>query len=908
MTAEARLRAVPFGALAGLADALAPALSEVVEGAAAERVLDRFLRAHRDLDAAGRQACAEAIFGVGLWRRRLRHGLGGRPDSPRLLLALLLRDLAGRTDAAALAGLPAEALPPPGPLPTALADRTSLPDWLAAELTRAAGAEAGALADALNLPGPVALRVNRLLGDRDGLAEALAAEGVATRPSALARDGLVVLSPRANIRGLAAWRDGRCEVQDEGSQLLALALGARAGERVLDRCAGAGGKALALAGAVGPDGRVLACDTDEERLARLVERAARAGAARIVERLGASPASSLTVDAALVDAPCSELGPLRRGPDLRWRLDPAGFDALPPLQLALLRDAARCVRAGGRLVYATCTFRSEENDAVALAFESAEPGWERVAPVAPAEVLGPDRFLRTFPHRHGTDGFFAAAWVRRAELDRLHAMTGTASWDRFRRYRSELPALGFSLDASRMGLDEPFLDRLAKPLEQAFAAMAALEAGAIANPDEQRMVGHYWLRAPERAPRPELRREIEAALAEVKRFAADVHAARVKPERAARFTRLLCVGIGGSALGPMFVADALGGASDRLAPAFLDNTDPDGFARVLARLGPALGETLVVVTSKSGGTPETRNGMLAVEAAFTRAGLSFARHAVAVTQAGSALDRRAEAAGWLARFPMWDWVGGRTSELSAVGLLPAALQGLDVDGLLAGAAAMDQATRVADAVANPAALLALCWYQATGGVGDKAMVVLPYKDSLLLLSRYLQQLVMESLGKRLDLQGHRVEQGLTVYGNKGSTDQHAYVQQLRDGVPDFFAAFVRVLEPGGEPLEVEPGVTAGRLPPRPAARHPRRALRERAGLADHHRAAGRRARRGGAHRPLRAGGRALRLAHRRQRLPPAGRRGGQEGGGRRCSRCRGRCWRRSGPSRATRRRWPRPPA
>ena len=152
----------------------------------------------------------------------------------------------------------------------------------------------------------------------------------------------------------------------------------------------------------------------------------------------------------------------------------------------------------------------------------------------------------------------------------------------------------------------------------------------------------------------------------------------------------------------MFVADALGGPGrDRLAPEFLDNTDPDGFARVLARLGPALAETLVVVTSKSGGTPETRNGMLAVEAAFARAGLAFARHAVAITQVGSALDRRAEADGWLARFPMWDWVGGRTSELSAVGLLPAALQGLDVDGLLAGAAAMDEATRVADALRQP---------------------------------------------------------------------------------------------------------------------------------------------------------------------------------------------------------------
>ncbi len=389
-------------------------------------------------------------------------------------------------------------------------------------------------------------------------------------------------------------------------------------------------------------------------------------------------------------------------------------------------------------------------------------------------------------------------------------MTGIARWDRFRSFRADLPGLGFSLDASRMGIEPALLERLAAPLAQAFADMQALEGGSIANPDERRMVGHYWLRAPALAPRPELRQAIEGALLDVKRFSADVHAGRVKPERAARFTRLLCVGIGGSSLGPMFVADALGDPGrDRLAPLFLDNTDPDGFARALARLGPALAETLVVVTSKSGGTPETRNGMLAVEAAFARAGLAFPRHAVAITQAGSALDQRALAAGWLGRFPMWDWIGGRTSELSAVGLLPAALQGLDIDGLLSGAAEMDLATRVAEPVANPAALMALSWYQATGGVGDKAMVVLPYKDSLLLFSRYLQQLVMESLGKRLDLQGHRVDQGLTVYGNKGSTDQHAYVQQLRDGVSDFFAAFLRVLEPGGEPLEVEPGVTAG---------------------------------------------------------------------------------------------------
>jgi glucose-6-phosphate isomerase len=260
----------------------------------------------------------------------------------------------------------------------------------------------------------------------------------------------------------------------------------------------------------------------------------------------------------------------------------------------------------------------------------------------------------------------------------------------------------------------------------------------------------------------------------------------------------------------MFVADALGrGADDRLAPHFLDNTDPDGFARVLGALDARLASTLVVVTSKSGGTPETRNGMLAVRAAFERRGLRFPPQAVAITQPGSALDAAAGRDGWLERFPMWDWVGGRTSATSAVGLLPAALQGIDVDALLAGARACDEATRAHDVLRNPAALLALCWLRVTGGKGGRAMVVLPYKDRLLLFARYLQQLVMESLGKRNDRAGRRVEQGLSVYGNKGSTDQHAFVQQLRDGVNDFFVVFLRVLESGGDGLVVEPGVTAG---------------------------------------------------------------------------------------------------
>jgi glucose-6-phosphate isomerase len=230
----------------------------------------------------------------------------------------------------------------------------------------------------------------------------------------------------------------------------------------------------------------------------------------------------------------------------------------------------------------------------------------------------------------------------------------------------------------------------------------------------------------------------------------------------------------------------------------------------LAQLKDRLTSTLVIVISKSGGTPETRNGMIEAKKVFADRGLDFSRQAVAITMAGSQMDQLARSEGWLARFPMFDWVGGRTSELSAVGLLNAALQGIDIRGLLAGAKEMDQATRVPHLKQNPAALLALSWYFAGNGKGEKDMVVLPYKDSLLLFSRYLQQLVMESLGKEKDLNGQIVHQGIAVYGNKGSTDQHAYVQQLREGVANFFMTFIEVLrDRQGVSVEVEPGITSG---------------------------------------------------------------------------------------------------
>jgi glucose-6-phosphate isomerase len=386
------------------------------------------------------------------------------------------------------------------------------------------------------------------------------------------------------------------------------------------------------------------------------------------------------------------------------------------------------------------------------------------------------------------------------------------SWPRFKEYFWSNPSLGAALDISRIPFPDDFLASMEPRMKQAFAAMEALEKGAIANPDEQRMVGHYWLRAPQLAPTEELRNEITSTLTAIKEFAAKIHKGQIGAP-AGKFRELLVIGIGGSALGPQFVSHALSrlkAGRDKMGVHFFDNTDPDGMDSVLKELGRRLRQTLVVVISKSGGTVETRNGMLEAAVAFKAAGLDYTKYFVAVTGAGSKLDQTAVKEGWLARFPMWDWVGGRTSELCAVGLLPAALQGIKIDALLAGAAAMDKVTRKPSLRDNPAALLAAMWYFATGGRGAKDMVVLPYKDRLLLFSRYLQQLVMESLGKELDLQGKVVNQGIAVYGNKGSTDQHAYVQQLREGVNNFFVTFIEVLRDRvGAPFEVEPGVTSG---------------------------------------------------------------------------------------------------
>ena len=369
----------------------------------------------------------------------------------------------------------------------------------------------------------------------------------------------------------------------------------------------------------------------------------------------------------------------------------------------------------------------------------------------------------------------------------------------------------FWADFSFVDFPDDYLDSMAGKAAQALASMDELEKGAIANPDEQRMVGHYWLRAPERAPSEEITNAIQETVVKIKNLTKQVHQGELQAP-AGSFTDLLIIGIGGSALGPQFVGRALGHPElDKLAVHFFDNTDPDGIDLTLSEIGPRLSTTLALVISKSGGTPETRNGMLEAENAFSANGLDFAKQAIAITGEGSRLHKHATENGWLDFLPMWDWVGGRTSETAAVGLMPAALQGIDVDELLQGAGQMDEITRQPNYRNNPAAMLALSWHYLTDGKGSRDMVILPYKDRLELFAKYLQQLVMESLGKEKDLEGNVVHQGIAVYGNKGSTDQHAYVQQLREGVPNFFATFIEVLRHRDSPSPQvdEDGMSSG---------------------------------------------------------------------------------------------------
>ena len=348
----------------------------------------------------------------------------------------------------------------------------------------------------------------------------------------------------------------------------------------------------------------------------------------------------------------------------------------------------------------------------------------------------------------------------------------------------ELEKPAIQLDFSYSNFNQSFCDDNSIGIDAAFVELDKIESGEIMNQTEARMVGHYWLRDAELAPTAEIKKEIESVRVKVDTLVAEL--------KDSKFKNILLIGIGGSALGPQFIARALRYKLKRKI-FFFDNTDPEGYEDTLAEIDD-LSATLSIVVSKSGGTPETYNGMRVAEYAYSQEDLDFAKHAMAITMPDSKLGTIAKDNKWIAVVPMFDWIGGRTSIWSAVGLLPLGLLGMDSESFLAGAKDIDLVGRSKDLSQNPAMLLALFWLQQTKGVAAKNMIVLPYSDRLELFSKYLQQLVMESLGKELDRSGKTVNQGITVLGNKGSTDQHSYIQQLREGPNDFFASFVKCTE------------------------------------------------------------------------------------------------------------------
>lgn len=359
-------------------------------------------------------------------------------------------------------------------------------------------------------------------------------------------------------------------------------------------------------------------------------------------------------------------------------------------------------------------------------------------------------------------------------------------------YRDHLP---WCLDANAARLDESAFEALDWP--RAFAEMAALEGGAVANATEGRQVGHYWLRAPERAPTVGLAGAIGDANQAMRDLLDKIRSGAVGNDAGEPFTDVIHIGIGGSALGPQMLVGALG-TDDGFPVHFLDNADPDGIQTTLSALGTRLRTAVIVVVSKSGSTPEPGHALTLTRQALATLGVAASPNLVAITAPGSPLDQMAAAEGWLARLPLWSWVGGRCSALSLAGLITAELAGVDSAAALAGARDMDNWTREADPLRNPAALFAGVAWLTGEGRGERGLVVLPYADRLAPLSRFIQALFMESLGKHEDRDGQVVEHGLTVLGHKGSTDQHALVQQLRDGRDDFLALLVQVLDLRGD--------------------------------------------------------------------------------------------------------------
>ena len=378
-------------------------------------------------------------------------------------------------------------------------------------------------------------------------------------------------------------------------------------------------------------------------------------------------------------------------------------------------------------------------------------------------------------------------------LPQLADSNEQAKWERFCDLLWYNEKLGFWIDTSRMNINNEDFDKYQIYFKNCFSAMKQIENGSIANEDEQRKVGHYWLRNPLVAPDDSIRDTIYQQVNSIKKFARHILEAQITNELNEPFTDVLWIGIGGSALGPLLIVESLQEVNKGLNFHFLDNIDPEGISKINTDLVDKIKNTLVVVVSKSGGTPEPKLGMDQIRDFVERSGLSWKARAVAITMESSNLDNIAVREKWLARFDLPDWVGGRTSITGAVGLLPIGLVDSNISDFIEGASLMDAITRETDIRNNPSALLALSWLKAGNSKGLRDMVVLPYKDRLEVFSRYLQQLIMESLGKKLDRSGNVVHQGISVYGNKGSTDQHAYVQQLRDGIDNFFVTFIEVL-------------------------------------------------------------------------------------------------------------------
>jgi 16S rRNA (cytosine967-C5)-methyltransferase len=411
--------------------------------APADVTLSRFFKDNPRFGGRERGVIAEAVYAV------LRNksfftdfASGGNTPSMRRLALLGLAETAGID---AIGGLTEDETHfltrikevdrslLPGPI------RANLPQWLFDKLVNQFGeAEALELAAVLNTPAPLDLRVNSIKAGRDEVIAKLAEAPIVAEPMPYAPLGLRVLKKPA-LQNLPLFKEGAIEVQDEGSQVLSQIVGARRGEMVVDFCAGAGGKTLALGAMMRNTGRLYAFDVSEKRLNKLKPRMARSGLSNIqsvliaherdvkVKRLAGK------VDRVLVDAPCSGLGTLRRNPDVKWRQKPDAVAEMQEKQAAILDGAARLVKGGGRLVYATCSLLNEENDFIVEQFLESHPDFELVPMnkvLAEQKIdLEMDKYLKLLPHKHQTDGFFAAVLERKAVAKAPKAAPAEAEGD-----------------------------------------------------------------------------------------------------------------------------------------------------------------------------------------------------------------------------------------------------------------------------------------------------------------------------------------------------------------------------------------------------------------------------------------------------------------------------------------------